>query len=45
MSSFSLVPRSPNVVPFVDGSARRRRVLSIFSPRHDPIAPPSPKSA
>ncbi len=45
MSSFSLVPRSPNVVPFIDGSARRRPVLSIFAPRHDPTGPPSPKSA
>ncbi len=45
MASFSLVPRSPNVVPFVDGSARRRQTLSIFAPRHDPTGPPSPKSA
>jgi hypothetical protein len=45
MSSFSLVPGSPNVVPFIDGSARRRPVLSIFTPRHDPAGPPSPKSA
>ncbi len=45
MSSFSLVPRFPNVVPFIYGSARRRQILSIFTPRHDPAGPPSPKSA
>jgi len=45
MSSFSLVPRSPNVVPFVVGSARPRGALSIFAPRRDPAAPPSPEAA